>query len=119
MPGHHDLYEHTVRTLRSVSAEHAETAAAMCAEPGILGEEPSPDVEELGDALRALEDKALWALCRLARESDDDAAYRAVQESAAWVRAVILNRAVETAGRREFTAHDLRAERKLMGASPD
>ena len=47
--------------------------------------------------LRELEDVGLSALCRLARLSDPDDAFRAIDEAdAGWLREVILNRAVET-----------------------
>jgi hypothetical protein len=47
--------------------------------------------------LRELEDVGLSALCRLARLSDPDDAFQAIDEAdAGWLREVILNRAIET-----------------------
>jgi hypothetical protein len=90
--------------LRSISAEHAATAADMVAtiEDGEhRGVRPWAQrerfVEDPGERLRGLEDAALRALCRLARADDYDAVFRAVEDSgSAWLRAVMLNRAAET-----------------------
>jgi hypothetical protein len=105
-----DIYEQTVRLLRDVSRNHAAAAADMCGSAcrelteqerllTSVPEEPSAvrEVEDLGAMLRELEDVGLGAVCRLARESDQEAAFEAIEEAGAgWLRAVMFNRAVET-----------------------
>jgi hypothetical protein len=97
-----DIYSQTVRLLRDISRNHAAAAADMCRggespadPPG--AEQPPQELEDLGAMLRELEDVGLSALCRLARVSDPEDAFRAIDEAdAGWLREVILNRAVET-----------------------
>jgi hypothetical protein len=121
-----DIDSQTVTLLQDISRNHAAAAADMCrsgleeampedvsatrppsgpqpsGEPAGLGGpiEPavSQEVEDLGAMLRELEDLGLSALCRLARLSDPEAAFHALDDAqAGWLRDVILNRAVETA----------------------
>jgi hypothetical protein len=103
-----DIHAQTVRLLRDISRNHAAAAADMCrgseqAPPDAPPEQqprpepPAQELEDLGAMLRELEDVGLSALCRLARVSDPEDAFLAIDEAGAgWLREVILNRAVET-----------------------
>ncbi len=93
-----------------LAAAAPEDLAAACAEDdaearaedlaAAAPEELTPEVEDLGEMLRELEDVGLRAVCRLARACDERAAWRAIADAHAdWLGGVILNRAAETVGR--------------------
>jgi hypothetical protein len=112
MPENSDIYDATVRLLRDVSRNHAAAAADICSgaldefdggqiAPAPAAGPPSREVEDLGAMLHELEDVGVSAVCRLARVSDDGCAFAAIDDAdAGWLRAVILNRAIETAAHR-------------------
>lgn len=90
-----DIYAETVRALRQISRDHAAaTSKLVCFEV-------EPDEGRLCAAAQTvewLEDAALHALCPLTREASPEHSFRAINAAGAgWLRAVILNRATETA----------------------
>ncbi len=89
-------YAQSVEFLRDLSRSHAAAATRMCA--GLARDDGvEMPVKALGEMIHALEDGALRCLCALARSTSEDTAFQAIDEAHAdWLRAVILNRAVET-----------------------
>lgn len=89
--------ERTVALLRDLSQEHAAAAHRMVGTPELATRETGFAIAAAGGALREIEDRALMSLCALARASGEDLAFEAVRQAHAdWLRAVILNRAIET-----------------------
>jgi hypothetical protein len=99
MPPEENIYASTVELLSDLSGNHAAAAADMAAHAAPLDPTAADAdaVEDLGAVLRRLEDVAIAAVCRLARTTDEETAFSAIDEAGAgWLRGVILNRAAET-----------------------
>jgi len=93
---HCDDYALAVGMLRDLSRSHADALARMCtARAHTDGMEMT--AEALGERVHSLEDQALRCLCALSRSTSEEEVFRAIDDAHAdWLRAVILNRAVET-----------------------
>jgi hypothetical protein len=90
-------YAQSVEILRDLSRSHAAAATRMCTGSSLDDGMDMP-VNALGEMIHAFEDQALRCLCALARLTSVETAFLAIDEAHAdWLRAVVLNRAVETA----------------------
>jgi len=93
---HCDDYALAVGVLRNLSRNHEDAPARMCAARAHT-EGMETTAAALGERVHSLEDQELRCLCALSRSTSEEAVFRAIDDAhAGWLRAVILNRAVET-----------------------